>query len=240
MRTSLRRGGGTETARPLDPTRVARAIAAPDLDLRYWVSYGTVCTLNDDGSFNFEDGQAVFTSADGCFVDVLLHPAMQHVTARYAGVQGGAAGTIYTPIRPGDEVLVEIPGGDLRLPPVITRIMTAEHSRLPLGQDRKPRWQNDRILIHAATVPIEIRSENGGTSVQVNPDGKVIITASNVFIGGEDASAPIPLGDKLQTLLDAIHTHTHPVSGVLAGISADLQAIPDPQWKTESSFGKVK
>jgi|HubBroStandDraft_2_1064218.scaffolds.fasta_scaffold24277_2 hypothetical protein len=173
---NLRRGGGTETARPLDSGRMGKAIAAPGVDLRYWVSYGTVGTISDDGTFDPTNGQAIYTSPDGCYVDVLLHPAMQHVTARYSGVQGGASGTIYTPIQPGDEVLVEIPGGDLRLPPVITRILSAEHSRLPMNPDRTPIWQNDRILIHAATVPVEIRTA-GGASLTVNQDGTVNMNA---------------------------------------------------------------
>ena len=166
--------GGTGTHRPLDSAALAKVVERAGIDPRHWSSYGTVCTLNDDGSFNFDDPLSVYTSPDGCHVDVLIHPVLQHVTCRYSGVQGGSAGTIYTPIQPGDEVLVIIPDGDLRQAPVITRILSAEHSRLPMGPDRKPLWQNDRILIHGNTVPVEIRTAGGG-HILVAMDGTVTV-----------------------------------------------------------------
>lgn len=171
----MRRGtGGTETAKPLDPARVAKAFQRPGIDPRHWVSYGTVCTVSSKGRANFNDGSAVFVSPGGCTVDVLLMPANQHVPCRYTGVQGGRAGTIYTPIKPGDEVLVVIPDGDLRLPPVIACILSGEHSPLPLDHDRTPIFKNDRVLMHGQTVPVEIRTA-GNSKVAVNLDGTVVI-----------------------------------------------------------------
>lgn len=171
--SKLRRGGGTETAGPLDPSLLARALRTPGIDPRHWLSYGTVCTINEDGTGNFDDAHAVCVEPTGCSVDVLLMPANQHVTARYSGAAGGPAGTIYGVIKPGDEVVVGIPDGDLRMPCVILAVMNAEHSPLPLNQDRTPVWKNDRILIHGATVPIEIRT--GGGSIVVDQLGRVLV-----------------------------------------------------------------
>lgn len=177
MRRSLRGGGGTETARPLDIGRFGKAVAQPGIDPRHWVSYGTVCTINANGTPNYFDPAAVYLDADGCYVDVLLSPTMQHVTARYPGVQGGPRGTVYSPIGPGDEVLVALPEGDLSWPPVIVKVMSGEHSRLPMNPDRTPIWQNDRVLLHGNDVKVHTVAQGGGgtAQVEVNPDGGVVL-----------------------------------------------------------------
>ncbi len=189
----LRRGTGTMTPRPIDTPTLGRAVAQPGIDPRQWVSYGTVCVLNEDGTFDFEDPRAVYTSPDGVSVDVLLHPAMQHVTCRYPGLQGGASGSVYAPIRPGDEVLVEIPDGDMRQAPVITKVMSGEHSRLPLGDDRKPIWRNDRILVYGNGNKVHIKV-TGGAEVVVNVDGSVEVTGTKVTLGEADATEQLVKG----------------------------------------------
>lgn len=229
MRRSLRGGGGTETARPLDVGRMGRALVQPGIDPRHWVSYGTVCTINADGTPNYTDEQAVYVDADGCKVDVLLSPTMQHVTARYPGVQGGATGTIYTPIRPGDEVLVEIPEGSLAWPPVITRILSGEHSRLPMNPDRTPIWQNDRILVHGRGVKVQVMAEGAGAG-QVNAltDGTVTLgadTATEQLVKGttyRDNQAT--LHSTLVTLMQAAATACHAATSPATVITA-CQAI---------------
>lgn len=203
-----RRRGGTATPRPLDPGQAARAFRMAGIDPRHWLSYGTVCTLNEDGSTNFSDGSAIHVSPTGVTVDVLLMPANQHVPCRYSGVQGGASGTIFTPIHPGDEVVVGIPDGDLRLPPVILAVMSGEHSPLPLDTDRTPVFKNDRVLVNAADVPVEIRA-SGGKSVMVNQDGTIQLgkqATEQLVLGTEYRNKEGQMDQAISSALSAVQT----------------------------------
>lgn len=240
----MRGRGGTETARPLDVGRAAVALRRAGIDPRHWVSYGTVCALREDGTTDFSDASAVYVAPAGVSVDVLLMPANQHVTARYSGVQGGSAGTLFTPIKPGDEVLVVIPDGDLRLPPVVVCILSGEHSPLPLGQDRRPIWKNDRVLLHGRGVAVEIRTSGGGV-VTVEADGDVAVNGVGVNInsGSEGAARE---GDSVRVTLSPQDITDIAASMVTAGLVSAGGGGPPPTpvvldgGEITSSSGTVK
>jgi hypothetical protein len=204
-----RRTGGTGTTGPLDIGRLAEAFQKAGIDPRHWVSYGTVGIVKDDGTFDPTDPHAIYVQSTGCSVDVLLHPLNTPVTCRYSGQQGGASSSIYCPIRPGDEVLVGIPDGDMRMPPCILLVMNADHSRLPLGDDQKPIWQNDRVLVYSAGTRVQIRT-NDGTNLEVRPDGTIEATqpgGATVRINGDGVQVlpgggKVSLGDEAANLID--------------------------------------
>lgn len=191
------RRGGTATPAPLDVGRMGEMLRQAGIDPRHWLSYGTVGIVKDDGTFDPTDPHAIYVQSSGVSVDVLLHPMNQPVTCRYSGQQGGSASSIYCPIRPGDEVLVGIPDGDMRMPATILLVMNADHSRLPLGDDLKPLWQNDRVLVHSAGTPIQARATDGTNQAEllVRPDGTLQVTGpAGVTLGQPDATEPVVLG----------------------------------------------
>lgn len=178
------------------------------IDPRHWVSYGTVATQKSDGTYDVTDAQAVSVSPDGCFVDVLLHPLLVHVTCRYPGVHGGSSAQVMAPVRPGDEVLVALADGDLRMPPVVEKVMTAQHSPLTLDADgRTPLWKNDRVLIFGRDGKVQVRAA-GGAEVVVNLDGSVEVTGTKVTLGAPDASQQLMLGTAYRDAQAALDDNT--------------------------------
>lgn len=193
------RGFGTSIVAGVEPgafRALARGVR------QYWCSLGTVCTLNSaEGEYDFADKRAVISKPEGLTVDVRLEPLDIHVACLDARGLAGEA-TMMSPIRPGDLVLVECPDGDLTTP-VITAIVQSRSNRQPLGPDRKPVFQNDRLLIHAKTVPIDIRTA-GGSQVILDQSGTVTVDAQEVKLGSASASHPIPQGDTQQSALNGL------------------------------------
>lgn len=169
-----RRHFGTGTRRAFDTQRLGEAIKGPGLDTRHWVSYGRVAVVGEDGEPDFTDPHAVHIEPAGVTVDVLLMPALVPATCRYSGLQGGPACTVLSPIHPGDEVLVVLPDGEAANVPVIVAILTSDHSPLPVDQDGKPFFRNDRLSIVANNIRVDIRT-SGGARAQLQPDGSASV-----------------------------------------------------------------
>jgi hypothetical protein len=213
---------GTGIKRGFDARMLGQAIKAPGLDLRYWCSMATVCTVDPEtGDRDTKDKLAVHNTSAGIDVDVELEPLGQPCTCKYAGIQTGEV-TIYAPIRPGDLVLVECPDGDLTTP-VITHILNSRSKRQPI-ENGKPIFDNNRLLIHAKNVPIDIRTA-GGVQVLLEQDGtatvtgaKVILDSDDTRLGGADASEANMLGTTFanaqETLLDAMTAYVGAMASV--------------------------
>lgn len=165
--------------------RIGRGLALPGSDLRHWCSYATVATTSgDDGQMNVTDPNAILITPAGVEVDVVLEPSGYPCTARY-GISAGSV-HINAPIRPGDQVIVGVPDGDASMVPQIFCIINGSSDPMPVGDDGKPIYRNDRMMIHAAAgVPIEIR----------NADGTMVrITDGLVELGGAGATEQLELG----------------------------------------------
>lgn len=206
---------------PLDLARIREALKGPGIDTRYWASYGTVGTVSDEGTPDFMDANAVHVASDGTYVDVVLMPTQVAVTCRYPGVQGGSGVLVATPIRPGDEVLVVLPDGSPNGPPVVAAVLNSASSKVPLGDDRRPLFQNDRVLVYAGgDVPIDLRTE-GGARVEVRQGDEVVVTGATVRLGDESASQAVLRGNAYRTaektFLDAFKVYI-----------AAIQPIADP------------
>jgi hypothetical protein len=203
-------GTGTSTRRLLDIARFREAMRAPGLDPRLWVSYGTVGTVGDDGSFDPSDTLSIYIGPEGIEADVLLEPLRIPVTCIFPGVQGGGAAQIITPLRPGDRVVVGLPDGSTGGPPVIMAILNSAAVPVPLGADRKPIAQNDRVMVYGVDVPIDIRTA-GGARVQVQQDGTVILN--------EGARGVARLDDTVRLHLDSIDLFNLATALVAAGLT---------------------
>lgn len=231
---------GTSTRGGIDQASLRKAASGIGTDLRYWVSHGTVCTLKaEDGELDYADKRAVLCGPEGVEVDVQLEPLGNHVTALYAGIQAGEA-TIFAPIRPGDRVLVDLPDGDL-FTPVIVAILQSRSARQPLDKG-KPIFANDRLLVHAKNVPIDIRlaGSPGATPVRVllEQDGTVTVTGSKIKLGDANASEEYVEGTSYRgaedTMLDALRTGlaaaaaaaaVGPLAALAPGLNAAVASI---------------
>ncbi len=90
--------------RPPDLVSLADAMARDGNDTREWVSFGTV----DDSDFiEFDDEY-------GPLVVVNLQPSKRQVRCRIAGFVAGKGEGEFYPYSAGDEVIVAIPGGNVR------------------------------------------------------------------------------------------------------------------------------
>jgi hypothetical protein len=170
---------------PIDFRRMARGMAQQGNDLRHWVSYATVATANgDDGTMDPTDPDAILVTPAGVEVDVVLEPSGYPCSARF-GVAAGSC-SINTPIRPGDQVIVGIPDGDVSMVPQILCVITGSSDPMPVGDDGLPIFRNDRLMIYAgAGLPIEIRTSNG-TMVRITDD--------LVEVGGQGVTEQAVLG----------------------------------------------
>lgn len=178
-------GLGTGTRRIADVKRLAEALKSAGIDPRHWCSYGTVAVVNDAGVPNVTDPHAIWIGPEGVEVDVLLEPLRIPVTAHYGGIMGGCSATIISPIKPGDQVLVILPEGDLMGPPVISCILHSASCPVPMGPDQKPLFKNDRVMVFSEDTPIEIRTKSG-SKVTLTQDGKAQVEAALVELGAKD------------------------------------------------------
>lgn len=184
------RGGSLDLRKIGDSLRMAGG-----LDIRHWVSLGTVGTVDDSGVFDPTDTRAVVIAPDGVYVDVLLMPCMLPVTCRVQFGVGGAA-HIQAPIHPGDEVVAVLPDGDAMTAPIVVAVLSSMSAKAPMWTDRKPIARNDRLLVHMGKgQPIEIH-------------------AAKVQLGDQTANEPVPLGNTYSTeitvLVDALAADDRP------------------------------
>jgi hypothetical protein len=219
------RRAGTSNRSVMDTGRLAEALKKAGIDPRYWCSYGTVGVEKDDGTVDYEDELAVVISPEGVDVDVCLEPLGVVVTCQYTGIQGGDKVSVYSPINPGDRVLVNLPDGDTAGPPAIQAIMHSAHNPMPIDADSElPIFQNDRFLVHSTGQDLDVRV--------VEADATFI--AANVKVGGRDANEPLVLGNKRnerwERLYDQLVAHKH---GSAVGPTTPPLAPELAQWQTQ-------
>lgn len=170
-----RRRAGTAIRKSWDARRIGRALAHQGADLRHWVSYATVAAVDDNGAVDLSNPNAIVISPAGIDVDVVLEPSGYPMTCRYGQA---AAGFFFAgPIKVGDQVVVEIPDGD---PSMIGKIVGVtsdpDGGGVPVGDDGKPIFQNDRVLIMAKGVPLDMRTD-GGAQILANANGSISLSA---------------------------------------------------------------
>ncbi|HUO37127.1 MAG TPA: hypothetical protein VMU34_04450 [Mycobacterium sp.] len=244
---------GTDIRHGFNARMLGQALRAPGLDTRYWCSFATVCTVDaETGKKNTADRMAIHNTSAGVAVDVELEPLGQPCTCEYSGVQAGEV-TIFAPIRPGDRVLVECPDGDLTTP-VITHILHSGSQRQPTGPDRKPIFDNNRLLIYAKSVPIDIRTA-GGVKVLLDQDGNAIVMATSVKLGGENAEESLIKGNtrvtdetehlttmaaEFTTMAGTCNNPDYPLLAPLApGFAALASAVAEFQALLQSHLSQV-
>jgi hypothetical protein len=218
--------------RTFDTGRIAESLKTKGIDPRYWAGHGVVGTIDGSGKADYEDGAAVLYASDGQWADVVLMPEEIPITARVQLGMGGRSCVISAPIRPGDEVLVVLPDGELAHPPIIVAVLNNAHDKMPLESDGSPVQRGDRLSIYAADVPIEVRT-GSGARLRIEEDGEIsMVPASGqmVKVGGTSELEAAALGETLQTFVNQMvqlyNTHTHVVAGTLPSGPAAAAAAP--------------
>jgi hypothetical protein len=198
----------------LDVVRLARGLAIPGGDLRHWVSYATVAAIDDDGEIDLSDPNAIVITPSGVDVDVVLEPSGYPCTAKH----GIAAGKVFVcgPIEVGDQVVVGIPDGDSSMVPRILAVVSGPNGAkdvVPVDDAGKPIFKNDRFLIFAKGVPIDLRTD-GGAQLLLNPDGTIQVGAGadQQLVRGTDYRS----AEKTMNSVDA----THGLQGIWAAAAA--------------------
>lgn len=231
------RSTSSTVRKEFDRALLRKAVEGEGIDLREWSSYGVVGTLDEEGNLLTSDDN-IYMAPAGVTVDVVLLPSGIPIPCRYAGIAGGEDTLIFAPIEPGAEVRVSLPSGDLREPPVIESVLHNQSQKMPLGDDKKPRWQNDRVLVFHGTKPIELR-QGSGSVVRMETDGEISMVpggGKKVKAGSandgdlEDAALGESLKSHLDLLQNAFDTHTHLVPNPSSTGSPPtiISAIPVP------------
>lgn len=168
-----------------DVRKLGEALKGAGIDTRFWSSYGTVGVVGDDGVFDPTSSKAIHIAPDGVWVDVLLQPLQIPVTCRIQLGVGGVA-HILAPVRPGSEVLVHLPDGNLMNAPVVAAILNNQGQKIPVGADGKPIFRNDRLFI------------------QCGDDQPVEVHAKKIQFGSQEANENFVLGQKYKTEITKI------------------------------------
>ena len=191
---------GTRVVGSIDLGALREGVASPGMDTRYWCSRGTVGTIDDQGDFHPDDPHAIWNGPEGVECDVKLEPLEQMVTALWS--KGDAESSDISPIRPGDQVLVECPGGDL-MTPVITHILHSRSAKQPMAAG-VPLFDNKRRLIYLQTTDFDLRCAAGKVSIAAGPTS-VWVKQDRVQLGNDQATEQAVLGNtqasELSTLL---------------------------------------
>jgi hypothetical protein len=188
---------GTRTSTSFDTAAMREGLASPGLDQRYWVSRGTIGTMHDDGTFDPTDPHAVWIGPEGVECDVKLEPLEQMCTALWS--KGSAECSDISPIRPGDQVVVENPGGDL-MTPVIIAVVHSRGAKQPMTAG-VPIFDNRRRLIYQRTTDLDVRCAAGQVSLAAGPTS-IWIKQDVVQLGAGDASHPVMQGDNWQSAVN--------------------------------------
>lgn len=174
MRRGLRKGGLGRTETEPDLKDIQEALRGPGMDTRTWNSMGLVTR----GPY--------LEATGGYFADVLLVPSgIGPVQCRLGSSYAGAGVGVFAPLKPGDEVNVEIPRGNINDGPFIG---FRNHGPMALPPSD---WSGEDYRIVSDKV-IGIQGP-GGSSVVLNQDGSITITSP----------------DQLQTI--KVNTATHQI-----------------------------
>jgi hypothetical protein len=215
----MRHGGhsfGTRHVGSFDTAAMREGLASPGMDTRYWISRGTVGTMGDDGTFDATDPNAIWTGPEGVECDVKLEPLEQMVTALWS--KGSAECSDISPIRPGDQVVVENPGGDL-MSPVIIALVHSRGAKQPMTAG-VPIFDNKRRLIYQATTDLDIRCVAGKASIAAGPTS-MWVKQDQVQLGAENAAHPVMQGDSWQSAINAFLTKLGAALMTVAPVATD-------------------
>lgn len=176
------------SSRTPDFGRIAATLAGPGMDTRWWAKIGIVSAVTLD-------------PAEGVFVDLVLAPEGDKITARYCPIYGGSGFGLYMPLRVDDEVLVLCPSGQPAEGALVIGGPWSPSDPPPAEANNGGAPSQDVTLHVRDGQSLRVRVTGAGT-VNFQADGAVNVVGGSVNLGanaGDAALQPVPRGDDLET-----------------------------------------
>lgn len=197
----------------VDIGKLSQALARPGIDTRTWLSLA------------YALGESVVDKEHGVFVDVMLAPTGERMTARVATEYAGAGFGFYGgAVHKDDELLVGVPLGDPAEGAVVLR-------RLWSAADKPPQQAIDApsevvLVVEKDKTHRTVTSGSGKTLHE--SEASVTLKTGKVLLGDEDATEQVPLGTTWRSKEVELHnqlvTQLGTLSTLLTTAGASLSA----------------
>jgi hypothetical protein len=195
----------------IDLGRLIAGVRGPGLDTRVWLSLA------------YADAVSV-VQEDGEFVEVVLLPTGERLTARVGSEASGNGHGIHVPVYAKDELLVAVPRGNPAEGAVVVRRMwNARHK--PSAQARANSGK-DEVWIARPGSTLRLETSGAGKSFFKSADTSTV-EAPKVRLGAEDATEPLVLGNTYKSAEQQFLTQ---VGAVATAAGASTTALV--RWTT--------
>lgn len=205
-----------------DVGRVSAGLQRPGMDTRVWSSLAYA--VDDSAAFE-----------DGVFVDVVLLPTEEKLTARVPAEYAGAGFGMYAKIYKNDELLIEIPRGDPAEGAIVSRRLWNKRAGPPEQAVAEP---EDVLLVVKPEKTLRLITSGAG-KVFIKSASVVVVDAPSVRLGEEAAAEQYVLGTTFranlttldtaaQAALTAMATGLSTAGGALASVGAGPFAVAFP------------
>ncbi len=161
-----------------DVGRMSMGLQRPGMDTRVWSSLAYASS--DSEAFD-----------DGVFVDVVLLPTGEKLTARVPAEYAGASFGLYAKIYTDDELLIEIPRGDPAEGAVVGRRLWNKRHAPPAEAVAEP---EDVLLVVKPEKTLRLITSGAG-KIYVKSASMVTLEAPSVRLGDDAATEPLVLGN---------------------------------------------
>jgi hypothetical protein len=192
----------TRVSGAMDTGRLGNAVSRPGIDPRMWVSNAIAL------------GDSVVDPQHGVFVDVILHPSEQQLTALVTAIYAGNGWGIYAKVHKDDPIQVSIPSGH----------QAEGASVIQRG------W-------NAADLPPKEAIDNPDDLVIVVEPGKnfrlAVSGGGQILLGGELATHPVIMGDDFRNAESQQHSSEESTLQTLASAMGALQTAATT-WATSA------
>lgn len=189
--------------------RFSMALARPGMDTRL------------QSSLAFAKGESFVDEKSGVFVDVMLAPSGEQVTARVAPDYAGKGFGFYAPVHVDDELLVVLPNGEQAEGAVVVRRLWSQADPPPTDAVADP---TEVMLVVEKDRNLRLRVSGTGV-VEVNSEAKVIVTSPTILLGSKDSAEPVPLGN---VLADALNKLVADPNGILSNAAGAFMSPMGP------------
>jgi hypothetical protein len=210
----------------MDINQLRDAIAAPGLDLRYWVRFGKVLEVKAKDDEGGSLGHVELT--------VMEWPEGSKVTTQLL-LLGGVTGTVSYPIKVDDMVLVAYPDGETYASFAIGPITTKDTSQDVLDnvQDKiEVQFQNSTIEEHfdaqKTTVENSLEITVGTNAKLTTKGGQAVIAVPDtnvVQLGGEGASDPVAKYNELATAWSGLKARIDAIEAWIERAEAAISSL---------------
>jgi hypothetical protein len=198
----------------LDLSRLSLSLSRPGIDPRVTSSLG------------FALADSVVDLAHGVFVDVQITPTLQEVTCRVGAEYAGDGFGVYRKIKKDDEVFVIFPNGEPGEGGIVIRALWSQADKPSAQFSAHP---DDFVVVVENDKDLRIITQ--GT-------GRVIVESSDVRLGSEAASEPVPLGNVLVEAFQKLVSESG-TDGILSLLNGCFVTSNGPAFLTPQATANI-